>query len=134
MEVNCSFCDYENTVRKQNVIYSDSDYVAFLSKRPVARGHSILIPKNHMESFSEILDAKGLLLLADQIAEAITKAMGIDALNIQITYGDVVKKDIPHFHVHLIPMFEYPEGKITHHLELTAEEMDEIAEKIRSFL
>ena len=38
---------------------------------------------------------------------------------------------MPHFHVHLIPMFEYPEGKIVHHIELTEEEMDEIAEEIK---
>ncbi len=132
--MSCIFCNYKDTVRKSHIIYESSDYVVFLSKRPVAKGHSILTPKNHVESFSEILDAKGLLLLAEQISDAITKAMEIDSLNIQITYGDVIKKNMPHFHIHLIPMFEYPEGKITHHIELTVEEMDEIAERIRSFI
>ena len=60
--------------------------------------------------------------------------MDVDALNIQITYGSAIKNSMPHFHMHLIPMFEYPEGKITHHIELTVEEMDEIAEKIRKFV
>ncbi len=134
MEVNCSFCDYENTIRKQHIIYNDSDYVAFLSKRPISKGHSILIPKNHIESFSEVLDAKGLLLLTETIADGITRATGADSLNIQITHGDVVKKNMPHLHAHLIPMFEYPEGKVTHHIELTLTEMDDIANRIRSFI
>jgi histidine triad (HIT) family protein len=128
------FCDYKETVRKQHIIYEDEDYAAFLSNRPISKGHSILIPKNHIESFSEVLDAKGLLLLAESISDAITKAMEIDALNIQITCGDVVKKNMSHLHVHLIPMFEYPEGKVTHHIELTLTEMDEVAEKIKALL
>ena len=71
--MNCTFCNYESNVRSQHIIYESSDYLAFLSKRPVSKGHAILIPKNHIESFSEILDAKGLLLLAEQIADAITQ-------------------------------------------------------------
>lgn len=134
MEVNCMFCDYKETVRKQHIIYEDEDYAAFLSSRPVSKGHSILIPKNHIESFSEVLDAKGLLLLTETIADGITRAVGADSLNIQITYGEVIKKNMSHLHVHLIPMFGYPEGKVTHHIELTPTEMDEIAEKIRGLL
>ncbi len=134
MEVNCTFCNYTNTVRKQHIIYEDEDYAAFLSTRPVSKGHSILIPKNHIESFSEVLDAKGLLLLTETIADGITRAIGADSLNIHITYGDVRKKNMPHLHLHLIPMFEYPEGEVAHHIELTPAEMDEIAERIRNLL
>ena len=92
MEVNCMFCDYKETVRKQQTIYEDEDYAAFLSNRPISKGHSILIPKNHIESFSEVLDAKGLLILTETIADGIT--------------------NMSYLHVHLIPMFGYPEGKV----------------------
>ena len=110
MEMKCLFCDYSGEVRKDHMIYEDSTYVAFLSKRALSPGHALLIPKSHITDI-EKLDA-GILHAAKKLTDAILKATDADVLNIQISCGKAMER-LPHIHVHLIPVFRTDMGEIS---------------------
>ena len=42
----CIFCDYENAVRKEHIVYEDVDFISFLSKKTIAKRHVLVVPKN----------------------------------------------------------------------------------------
>ncbi len=130
----CIFCDYENNVRKEHIIYEDVDFISFLSKKAMAKGHVLVVPKNHVESVTELYDIKEFFTLIQKLVDAVARAMNADVVNMQITYGETVKKSQPHLYVHVIPVSQRELGYFKDLPELTAEEMGEIAEKIRKEL
>lgn len=130
----CVFCDYENAVRKEHTIYEDVDFISFLSKKAMAKGHVLVVPKNHIESVTELPDIKDFFVLVEKIVEAVAHAMDADVVNIQITRGETVKQSQPHLYVHIIPVHQKELGYFQDVPELTVEEMSEIAEKIRKEL
>ena len=130
----CIFCDYESNVRKEHIVYEDSDSVAFLSKKALANGHVLVVPKRHVESITELYDIKTFLLLIEKVADVVSRVMDANVINVQITYGEVIKKSQPHSYVHIIPVHQRELGYFEAMPDLTIKEMDEIAEKIRKEL
>ena len=130
----CVFCDYENAVRKEHVVYEDVDFISFLSKNAMAKGHVLVVPKNHVESVTELYDIKECFVLVQKVVDAVARAMNADVVNIQITYGETVKKSQPHLYIHIIPVHQKELGYFKDIPELTINEMSELAEKIRKEL
>jgi len=130
----CIFCDYENAIRKEHMVYEDADSIAFLSKKALANGHVLVVPKRHVESITELYDIKAFLLLIERIADAVSHIMDANVINIQITHGEVIKKSQPHSYVHIIPVHQRELGYFEAMPNLAIEEMDTIAEKIRKEL
>ena len=50
----CPFCDIANKRASAVIVWEDSDIVAFLDTRPIRKGHCLIIPKRHIESFEEV--------------------------------------------------------------------------------
>ncbi len=99
-EKNCIFCKIIKKKIPSDIIYEDEDFLGFLDINPVVKGHSLLIPKKHYEWIQDVPD----LLLADsfivskKIIKKIIITLGCDYVQVV-----VVGKDVPHFHIHLIP-------------------------------
>ncbi len=132
--MECTFCNYRSAVRKEHMVYEDSDYIAFLSKKALANGHVLVVPRKHVESITKIHDIKSFLRLVENIADTVSRVMDANVINVQITYGEVIKNIQPHSYVHVIPVHQRELGYIEAMPNLTIEEMDEIAEKIRKEL
>ena len=109
-------------------VAEDENYFAFLDINPVAKGHTLVIPKVE-DDYIFNLDEKtyiGLHLFAKKVAMAIEKAIPCKRI------GEVVLGlEVPHTHIHLIPLnqesdvdFKKPK------LKLSDEEMKQIAESI----
>ncbi|MDD5720878.1 MAG: HIT domain-containing protein [Candidatus Pacebacteria bacterium] len=83
-------------------VYEDENFLAFLDIQPVADGHLLLIPKKHMVWMQDADDETicGIFKLAKKLMLAIKKGIGCDYVQLSI-----VGKDVPHFHIHLIPRF-----------------------------
>lgn len=112
-------------------VYEDEQCLAFMDINPVADGHLLLIPKEHYVWMQDVPDEllSSLFIRTKELMKAMLQGLKCDYVQIS-----VVGKDVPHFHIHLIPRFMNDElhGWRTDSYE--EGEMNEFAEKIRSAL
>ncbi len=113
-------------------IAEDENYIAILDAFPLVKGHILVIPKKEVDKIFD-LDKEtylGLMGFAYKIAPAIEKA--IPCLRVGVA---VVGLEVPHVHVHLVPLNTMNDINFTQpKLKLSNEEMTEVAEKIKSYL
>ncbi|GAB4026547.1 HIT family protein [Spirosoma koreense] len=107
------------------------DYYAFLDIMPTAVGHTLVIPKQEVDYLFDLDDElyTGLMAFAKKIAPAIEKAVPCKRIGVA-----VVGLEVPHAHVHLIPLNSMADMNFHNKLKLSSEELAATAEKIRSFL
>lgn len=112
-------------------IAETADYLAFLDVFPTTRGHTLVIPKKEIDYLFDLDDDlyAGLMKFAKQIAPAIEKAVPCKRIGVA-----VVGLEVPHAHVHLIPLISMADMNFNNKLKLSPEELTEVATKIRSFL
>jgi len=111
-------------------IAEDENYYAFLDIFPLAKGHTLVIPKKEVDYLFDLDDETlaGLNLFAKKIAKAIDKT--IDCKRVGVV---VLGLEVPHAHVHLIPLNNESDASFSKpKLKLSEEEFKEIAEKISS--
>ncbi len=113
-------------------IAEDDNYLAFLDVFPIAKGHTLVIPKKEVDDMFDLDDnlLGGLHVFAKKIAKAIEKVIPCNRVGTA-----VIGLEVPHAHLHLIPInnigdinFEKPK------LKFTEEEFKKIAQKIKSLL
>ena len=112
-------------------IAETDDYLAFLDVFPTAVGHTLVIPKKEIDYLFSLDDElyTGLMQFAKKIAPAIEKAVPCKRIGVA-----VVGLEVPHAHVHLIPLNSMADMNFNNKLKLSQEELAETAAKIRSFL
>ncbi len=110
-------------------VYEDDRCLAFMDISPVSKGHILLIPKEEYQWMHEVPDE--LLGYIFSKAKALMKQM-IKALDCDYVQISVLGKDVPHFHIHLIP--RYPDDGLTGWKSTTYAlgEAEELAAKIKS--
>ena len=111
-------------------IAEDEHYYAFLDINPVAAGHTLVIPKREEDYIFDLSDDElsGLMVFAKRVASAIKAA--IPCVKVGVA---VLGLEVPHAHVHLIPMQKESDMNFfKEKLSLPAEEMQEICKKISS--
>jgi len=113
-------------------IAEDEKYIAFLDIFPLAKGHTLVVPKVEVDKYFDLDDAtiSGLTLFAKKVAIAIEKAIPCNRVGVA-----VIGLEVPHAHVHLIPLnrlsdIDFSQPK----LKLTQEELTEIADVIKAQL
>ncbi len=113
-------------------IAEDDRFFAFLDIRPVRPGHTLVIPKVETDYLFDLDDdyLSGMLVFARPIAKAIDRATGC------IRTGIVVEGlEVPHAHIHLIPIHDKGQhAALGAGMEMSKESMEEMALKIRSHL
>ena len=110
-------------------IAEDENYFAFLDINPLAKGHTLVVPKKEIDYIFAIDDAThaGLWNFAKKISHAIEKAVPCKRIGIA-----VIGLEVPHAHIHLIPINKVSDMNFAlPKLQLSKEELSEIAEKIR---
>lgn len=105
-------------------IYEDDKTIAFLDIHPESKGHTLVIPKNEVDKIYELPDEDYLALMnaVKKLSCHLEKQLGARIL------WKVVGTDVPHAHVHLMPLD--PEWQHGRTLELTPEEFEEIRTKL----
>lgn len=110
-------------------IAEDDDFFAFLDINPNAIGHTLCVPKKEVDKIMD-LDEKtymGLMAFSRKVGKAIEAS--IDCKRVGIT---VIGLEVPHVHVHLIPLNAMKEATFQHKVALTQKEFMAIAERISS--
>lgn len=108
------------------------DYLAFLDVFPLVKGHTLIIPKKEVDKIFEMDKALylGLMDFAYEVAQAVEKAVPCVRVGVA-----VIGLEVPHTHVHLVPLNTVQDINFTNpKIKVENEEMIEIAEKIKSFL
>ena len=112
-------------------IAETDDFLAFLDVFPTAVGHTLVVPKQEVDYIFALPDElyAGLMAFAKRIAPAIEKAVPCQRIGVA-----VIGLEVPHAHIHLIPLNSMADMDFTHKLKPTQEELADTAAKIRSFL
>lgn len=113
-------------------IYEDDRYLSFLDIRPMAKGHTLLIPKKEINYIFDIEDdlLSGIMPIAKRIAKAIEKVVPCKRVGVA-----VVGLEVPHAHIHLIPLHTVGDLRFDKTpVDLSKEEMNELAQNIREQL
>ena len=133
----CLFCRIVSGELPATIVYEDDDSVAFLDHRPLFPGHTLLVPREHVETLGE-LPAKNVgpyFEAAQLLSRAVESAM--DAEGTFVAMNNRVSQSVPHLHVHIVPRrkkdglkgFFWPRTKYKE-----VEEMEEVKKKIATAL
>ncbi len=103
MAADCAFCAIINGEDVSGVVYSDDRVVAFLDKRPLFPGHTLVVPREHVETLGELPEAEivPLMLIVQAAARAMESALG--AQGSFVAANNRVSQSVPHLHVHVVP-------------------------------
>ena len=112
-------------------IGENDDFFAFLDINPNAKGHTLVVPKKEVNKLFD-LDEKtydGLMSFSRKIAIAIEKSVPCKRVGMT-----VIGLEVPHVHVHLIPLNAMSDIDFKHKVKLNEAEFKDVANKISSFL
>lgn len=105
--MDCIFCKLANGEIPTATLYEDEDFRVALDLGPAAKGHALILPKQHYANIYELPDelAAKAMLLAKKMAAAMTEALGADGFNLVQNNGTAAGQTVFHFHLHLIPRY-----------------------------
>ncbi len=130
---NCIFCKIAAGEIPSTTIYEDDDFKVILDIEPAAKGHALLLPKEHYANLYELDEALAAkaLVVAKKVITQMTEILGCDGYNVLQNNGPVAGQTVFHFHMHLIPRYQEDDVKIGWKLgKLTDEVRQEIMEKL----
>ena len=114
-EENCIFCKIAKGEIPSATIYEDDDFRVFLDLNPAARGHALIVPKEHFANLFEMDEesCKKAIVLAKKIGSRMKEKLGCDGLNLVQNNGEAAGQTVFHFHMHLIPRYKEDGAGIT---------------------
>ena len=112
-------------------IAEDENFFAFLDINPNAKGHTLCVPKLEVNKFFDLEEDLYLQLMqfSRKVAIALEKTVPCERVGVA-----VIGLEVPHVHVHLIPLNEMKEMTFSHKVSMTSEEFNSLANAIRENL
>jgi len=103
MSATCIFCKIAKREIPSHIVHDDADTFAFMDIRPIQQGHVLVIPKVHIDHFSDLPDdaATKVLLVAQRLAKTIRAE--IKPPRVGLLVGGFA---VPHAHLHVVPMHD----------------------------
>ena len=124
----CIFCQIIKGVEPAHRIWESEDFLAFLTIRPCNPGHTLVIPKTHVDYVFDLEEPlySRIFQVAKQLAEPVQRATDAKRIGVAIEGFSVA-----HVHLHLIPLYSTAELDPHRHITQTQQELAEMAELIR---
>ncbi len=99
----CPFCRIAAGEEPAHLILDEPEVVAFLDRRPLFKGHTLVIPRGHVDTLADCPPATMPVLMAavQRLAGVIPAAVGADGTFVAM--NNVVSQSVPHLHVHVVP-------------------------------
>lgn len=99
---NCIFCKISKREIPCTKVYEDEKFFAFLDINPESEGHTLLVPKEHYVWMQDTPDALvgEIFVVAKNLMQKL-----IDEKKCEFVRVKVIGKDVPHFHIHLVPEY-----------------------------
>lgn len=131
---DCFFCKIINKQEPAKIIYEDDNAIAILDVFPRALGHTMILPKIHVENIIELPDDKieGVFKAVKKTTELLKKSLAPEGFTIGINHGKVSGQTVEHLHIHIIPRWSNDGGGSVHSVvnNPSKEDLDEIKNKI----
>lgn len=103
MKDPCVFCRIINDELSAMIVFEDDISLAFLDHRPLFPGHTLLVPRTHHETFTDLPSTKILQFFSN--AQLLSKAveLAMEAEGTFVAMNNRVSQSVPHLHVHIVP-------------------------------
>ncbi len=113
MNDNCIFCKIIEGQIPSATIFEDEDFKVILDISPAAKGHALILPKEHYANIYELPEelAAKAMVLAKKLATNMTEKLQCDGFNLVQNNGEVAGQTVFHFHLHLIPRYKDGDNK-----------------------
>ncbi len=141
MSADCIFCSIVDGDIPARTVHETDDVLAFLDASPLARGHTLVIPKSHAQHVGDLDDglANDLFAAVTELTPRVQAAVDADGANVGINDGEAAGQEVPHVHIHIIPRFEGDGGAPLHAVggdrpDLSDDELDAIAADVSAAL
>ena len=138
MSSDCIFCSIVDGDVPGRLVREKAGVTAFLDVNPLAPGHVLVIPNDHVERLQDVPDdeVEGLYRTIHDLVPAVESAVDADATNVAFNNGPAAGQEVPHLHCHVVPRFAEDSGGPIHAAfgdrpDLDDEELDGIADRIR---
>lgn len=102
----CTFCRILKGELPSSSVAEFHDVVAFLDIHPVSEGHTLVIPRRHVQSFTDLTSAECTFLLttAQTIADRMKSELPwCEGVTLSLADGESTEQEVPHAHLHVIP-------------------------------
>lgn len=98
----CPFC---SATVQQSAFRADGRFLAIYNVAPILPGHSLVLPRAHVESVLTLDDADlaGLVVFASQVTRLLARAFAADGFDWTVQDGRSAGQSVPHLHLHVIP-------------------------------
>lgn len=132
----CIFCKITAGEIPSNTIYEDEEFKVILDLSPAAKGHALILPKEHYADIYDIDEdvAAKAMKLAKKLAVHMTDALKCDGFNLLQNNHEVAGQTVFHFHMHLIPRYKNAKNNdilMWSHETFSSEEMAEIRDLLK---
>ena len=110
--------------------------IAFLDIMPCAEGHTLIVPKKEVERFEDMApeDSTSLMMFLQRVSRAVSSAFeGVD-YNVILNNGVQAGQEVMHVHFHIIPRLERTSRMFGNRKNVSTEELQKTADRIRKFL
>ena len=104
--MNCTFCRILNNELSSSRVYEDEHTVAFLDIHPIAQGHTLVVPRRHVESYTDLSseEVAQLAQVGRLVAVHLKSAVeGCEGISFSVADGTSAGQVVPHAHLHVIP-------------------------------
>jgi len=133
---DCIYCKIISGDLPAYKVYEDNQVLAFLDINPVSPGHTLIVPKIHLENCLQNTTAELAVVMKTmkKITPAILAAVGADSMNFTTNCGVASGQIIFHTHFHIIPRFAADEFKKWEPLKKAQENLEIVVKKIKTEL
>ncbi len=105
---NCLFCAIIKGNQPSIKLYEDEKTIAILDIFPIAKGHTLIIPKNHSDTLYDISveDAQAVGGTVSRVTKVVKQVLKCDGVNVYQGNEKAAMQEIMHVHFHVIPRYE----------------------------
>ncbi len=110
----CIFCKIINNEIPSKKVYEDDDVLAILDLSQAQKGHTLVMPKKHFDTFLDT-DSKTIskcFIVANKLANKIKTSLKADGVNILNNSYEAAGQTVMHMHIHIIPRYNNDDLKI----------------------
>lgn len=135
MTAPCPFCDIVRRIQSARLVYEDSETIAFFPLRPATPGHTLVIPKVHMEEIwnMDLGTVHKVLDSSLTVIQAVRSVLCPEGLNLINSSGQAATQSVLHFHMHVVPRWNDDlMGAIWPQTEVPLDRLDELACRVRA--
>jgi len=126
---DCIFCKIIEGEIPSHKVYEDEITLAFLDVNPTSKGHTLVVPKKHVETIDQASEMNYVWDTLVKVTQAVKEAFNPEGLNISQNNGEIAGQEVMHMHFHITPRYTGDEIEVNYNRE-ELENGEEIADRI----